>query len=118
MTDDWKEPADDDGVTLGPEEALAREITRSKSLKVERLQLRDRVEKLESEVARLARENAALQQNRPASPHGEALDNLENASSYPPHPEPRTLPTGWAFFLLLFNLLAVGVLLMVLLQRS
>ena len=41
MTDEWQDISEDDGITLGPEEALAREIAKSKALKVERLQLKD-----------------------------------------------------------------------------
>ena len=50
--DDWKKPPDDEGITLGPEEALEREIAKSKALKVERLELRNRVEALDQETAR------------------------------------------------------------------
>ena len=62
MTDEskWQEPLEDDGVTLGPEEALRREIEKSKSLKVERLKLKDEIEKLSSRVDRLTGENQAL----------------------------------------------------------
>lgn len=61
MTDDekWQEPFDDDAVTLGPEEALRREIERSKALKVDRLKLRDRIETLEKENAALRKKMAA-----------------------------------------------------------
>lgn len=61
MTDDekWQEPFEDDAVTLGPEEALRREIERSKALKVERLKLRDRIETLEKENAALRKKMAA-----------------------------------------------------------
>ncbi len=118
MTDEWTEPADDDGVTLGPEEALAKEIARSKALKVERLQLRDRVEKLEADVARLTRENEALRQNGTVRPAGKKTANPENASSYPTSSIPKTISAGWEFFLLLVNLLAVGILLVILLQRT
>ncbi len=118
MNDEWKEPADDDGVTLGPEEALAREISRSKALKVERLKLRDRVEKLEGEVARLDRENQILRQTHPSSALETNTQNPENVSSYENSPAPGGLPVGWGLSLLAFNVLAVGILLWVLLQRS
>lgn len=73
MTDDgkWQEPFEDDGITLGPEEALRREIERSKSLKLERLQLKDRIEKLERENASLRR-NLQAQKN-PAAPEDSEL---------------------------------------------
>ena len=50
--DDWKKPSDYEGITLDPEEALEREIAKSKALKVERLELRNRVEALDQENAR------------------------------------------------------------------
>ena len=60
MADDWQDIPENDGLTLGPEDALEREIARSKALKVERLQLRDRVNKLEGEVRALTTENDRL----------------------------------------------------------
>ncbi len=64
MTDEnkWQEPFEDDGVTLGSEEALRREIEKSKSLKVERLKLKDEIEKLRGRVDRLTGENEALKE--------------------------------------------------------
>ena len=109
MTNDWKEPYEDDSVTLGPEEALHREIEKTKALKVERLQLKDTIEKLRAENATLAESHRIL---------GEKIDTLDGTtndetvfqsrSDYPPAP-------GWAFFLLIFNLTAAGVLLFFLL---
>jgi septal ring factor EnvC (AmiA/AmiB activator) len=68
MQDDekWQEPFEDDGVTLGPEEALKREIERSKALKVDRLKLRDRIETLEKENAALRKKIAAAAPAPPA----------------------------------------------------
>ena len=57
---DWDEPLEEDGLTLGPEEALQREIAKSKSLKVDRLRLRDEIEKLKSEKDDLAQKNNQL----------------------------------------------------------
>ncbi|QPJ60562.1 MAG: hypothetical protein G3M70_01130 [Candidatus Nitronauta litoralis] len=48
------------GITMGPEERLEREIAKSKSLKVERLQLRDRISRLEEKVEALDRENSEM----------------------------------------------------------
>jgi len=56
----WQPPFEDDGITLGPEEALRREIEKSKNLKVERLQMRDALEKLRAENQSLKEENRAL----------------------------------------------------------
>ena len=41
MKNDWDKPYEDDGVTLGPEDALHREIEKTKALKVEKIQLKD-----------------------------------------------------------------------------
>ena len=41
MSEHWEEPLEEDGLTLGPEESLQREIEKSKALKVDRLRLRD-----------------------------------------------------------------------------
>ena len=66
MTDEklWQEQFEDDGITLGPEEALQREIQKSKSLKVERLKLKDQNEKLQYEVNRLKQENEVFKKIR------------------------------------------------------
>ena len=49
--DDGKRPSDHEGITLGPEEALEREIAKPKALKVERLKIRNRVDALDQENA-------------------------------------------------------------------
>jgi hypothetical protein len=60
MNDHWENPLEDDGLTLGPEEILQREIERSKALKVDRLRLRGEIEKLKSEKDDLAQKNQQL----------------------------------------------------------
>ena len=101
MSQDWQEPMEDDGLTLGPEEALAREIARSKALKVERLQLRDRVQRLEERVREL-----------------EALVEQGEKRTVPPSHKANAAPvrsgisSRWAIFLLAFNLVALGLLLL------
>lgn len=62
MSELWEEPKEDDGLTLGPEEALQREIEKSKILKVDRLRLRDEIEKLKTEKANLAQKNQQLRE--------------------------------------------------------
>ncbi len=119
MTEPWDEPSENDGITLGPEEALEREIAKSKALKVERLQLRDQVERLTAENQALGEENRSLQQHlksalsgrdpAPGEGHPPPLD------SYRPHGF--WLSARWAFFLLIFNLAAIGILLIFLLQK-
>ena len=60
MNELWEEPKEEDGLTLGPEEALQREIEKSKTLKVDRLRLRDEIEKLKTEKYDLAKKNQQL----------------------------------------------------------
>ncbi len=62
MGEHWEEPKEEDGLTLGPEEALQREIEKSKILKVDRLRLRDEIEKLKAEKTDLAKKNQLLKE--------------------------------------------------------
>jgi hypothetical protein len=116
MTDEWQDIPEDDGITLGPEEALGREIAKSKALKIERLQLKDRVEKLTAQNRALRDENDALKKHQQArsSDSSEKADIPTPAASQPAN---RFLPNRWAFILLIFNLTAIGILLLFLLQR-
>jgi hypothetical protein len=105
MAENWKEPLDDDGLTLGPEEALEREIARSKALKVERLQLRDRVEKLETRVQSLENKKAALEAQLEQNSNG-----FPQAAPPPHSQKPPSFPAGWTLFLWIFNMIALGFL--------
>jgi len=58
--ENWQTPFEDDGTTLGPEEALRREIEKSRALKVERLKMRDALEEMRAENKALREENLAL----------------------------------------------------------
>ena len=63
MNDDdqrWEEPSEDNGLTLGLEETLQREIEKSKSLKVDRLRLKDEIEKLKEQKENLQEKNREL----------------------------------------------------------
>ncbi len=62
MDDDqkWEDPLENDGLTLGPEEALQREIEKSKSLKVDRLQLKDEIEQIKAQKAELEEKQLLL----------------------------------------------------------
>jgi len=62
MNDDesWEKPLEDNGLTLGPEETLQREIEKSKSLKVDRLRLKDEIEKLKEQKENLKEKNRQL----------------------------------------------------------
>jgi len=111
----FEKPLEDDGITLGPEDALRREIEKSKSLKVEKLQLRDEVEKLRTQTASLCEENKSLKYK---------IEQLEKQTPTLPldiHSQKKSsrpvISPGWSFFLLIFNLGAIGVLLILLLQR-
>ncbi|MGP0629128.1 hypothetical protein ACTRW9_05455 [Nitrospina sp. 32_T5] len=114
MTEDWDDPPESEGITRGPEEALEREIARSKALKVERLQLRDQVDSLQKKVEQLTAENRSLQ---------DALARTGTAIGNSPAPDPEVptsppmVPRSWAWSLLIFNLLALGILLVFLLER-
>lgn len=61
MTSDseWEDNSED-GTTLGPEEALKREIEKSKALKVEKLALKDQLEVVLAEIEILRQENTGL----------------------------------------------------------
>jgi hypothetical protein len=60
MNELWEEPKEEDGLTLGPEETLQMEIEKSKILKVDRLRLRDEIEKLKTEKYDLVKKNQQL----------------------------------------------------------
>jgi hypothetical protein len=75
MSDDdreWEEPPEDNGLTLGPEEMMQREIEKSKSLKVDRLRLKDEIEKLQEQKENLQEKN--LQLNKKIN----ALNSMES----------------------------------------
>ncbi len=56
----WEDPFEENGLTLGPEETLQREIEKSKSLKVDRLRLKDEIEKLKEQKETLQEKNRQL----------------------------------------------------------
>ena len=79
MNDDqkWENPLENDGITLGPEEALQREIEKSKSLKVDRLRLKDEIEQLKVQTAEIKDKNSQLQERI------KALSEQVTSSRYP-----------------------------------
>ena len=79
MNDDqkWENPLENDGITLGPEEALQREIEKSKSLKVDRLRLKDEIEQLKAQKAEIKDKNSQLQERI------KALSEQVTSSRYP-----------------------------------
>ncbi len=105
MSDEgWTEPYDESGITLGPEEALRREIEKSKSLKVERLKLKDEIEKLRAENARLTKNIATLKE-------------ASQKQKPTPSPQAPSSPPRLSLLLVLFNLCALGILFFFLLQK-
>ena len=108
--EDWIEP--ESGITLGSEEILRREIEKSKNLKVERLKLKDEIEKLRAENTRLAQKNQEL---------GEEVNKSRSASHKEAAPiQPQsfwTLPRRLSFCLFIFNSCALAILLYFLLQK-
>jgi len=117
MTDEWQDIPEDDGLTLGPEEALGREIAKSKALKVERLQLKDQVERLTAQNRTLSDQLEALKQKEKSGGQEHFSPEADTSHSEPSQPANRFLPNRWAFILLAFNLAAIGILLLFLLQR-
>ena len=117
MTDEWQDIPEDDGITLGPEEALGREIAKSKALKVERLQLKDQVERLTAQNRALSDQLEAFKQKEKSGGREQSAPEADISLSGPSRPANRFLPNRWAFILLAFNLAAIGILLFFLLQR-
>lgn len=104
MEDDWENPYEEDGVTLGPEEALLRETEKTKALKVEKLQLKDTIEKLRSKNNALANVNNSLEQK---------LRSLTEQSSSSIRLETNQTHTlRWAYLLLIFNVTALIILIL------
>ena len=75
----WEEPREENGLTLGPEESLQREIEKSKSLKLDRLRLKDEIEQLKAQKEELKEKNYQLQQRieelNNSIPSSESLKN-------------------------------------------
>ena len=104
MEDDWENPYEEDGVTLGPEEVLLRETEKTKALKVEKLQLKDTIEKLRNKNNALANVNNSLEQK---------LRSLTEQSSSSIRLETdQTHTLRWAYLLLIFNLTALIILIL------
>jgi len=108
--DDWEETFDENGITLGPEEILHREIQKSKNLKVERLQLKDAIKKLRAENIHLTQKIQALTEKAKAPLSSGQKDEA------PPQPFSGLSPK-WFLFLLIFNSSALAILLYFLFQK-
>ena len=94
MSDDekWEQPLEDNGLTLGPEEILQHEIEKSKSLKVDRLRLRDEIAQLKTQNQDLKDKNQQLHQKI------KALNN-DVSSSGTPRNSPILQISFWGPFL-------------------
>ena len=104
MKDDWENHYEEDGVTLGPEEAILRETEKTKALKVEKLQLKDTIDKLQNKNDALVNINNSLEQK---------LISLTEQSSSSIHLEAdQTHTLKWAYLLLIFNLTALIILIL------
>ncbi len=108
--EDWKEPQN--GITLGPEEILRREIEKSKNLKVERLKLKDEIENLRAENTRLTQKNLALDEEIKKS----RLPSHKDAAPIQPQSFSALSPR-WSLFLLIFNSCALAILIYFLIQK-
>ncbi len=116
MSDERENQREEDGITLGPEEALRREIEKSKALKVERLQLRNEVEGLRRQVRDL-QEKIRGGEADPKNLPGQVADPPQNQNPIEISSEQRLIPKGLVGFILVFNLAAIGLLLYFLLQK-
>ena len=103
----FEKPLEDAGITLGPEEALAREIAKSKSLKVERLRHRDTIQKLEQKNAALSQKNRQLEEK---ISHLNDTGSKKSPSTQEPTPQPQNAQTQWLFILAILEALVILVL--------
>ena len=120
MNGEWEDPYEEDGITLGPEEALQREIQKSKSLKVDKLQLRNEVEKLQIEVrdltVKLRLQEQEIARNRAPESPGEN-STVQSKVIAAKSVEDRQIPRLLVLFILFFNILAISLLLYFKLQK-
>ena len=118
MSDEWENHIEEDGITLGPEEALRREIEKSKALKVERLQLRNEVEDLRSQVTDLQEKIRVCEDGANLKDlSGQVAESPQNQNPIETSSEQKLVPKGLVCFILIFNLAAIGLLLYFLLQK-
>ena len=111
MDDSWENPYEEDGLTLGPEEALLREIEKTKTLKVERLQLKDTIEKLQSKNENLTNVNQSLEKKliSLSQQSSSKTDTRKNQRQVLLGTK-QTNTIKWAYLLLIFNLTALIIL--------
>jgi hypothetical protein len=111
MDDSWENPYEEDGLTLGPEQALLRETEKTKALKVERLQLKDTIEKLQSKNESLAKVNQALEKKLiPFPKQSSSKTDTRTNQRQVFFDMKQTNIFKWAYLLLIFNLTSLTIL--------
>jgi hypothetical protein len=111
MEDSWEPPYEEDGLTLGPEEALLRETEKTKALKVEKLKLKDTIEKLQSKNHNLTKVNQSLEQKLISlTEQSSSKTNTRTNQSQIFLSIKQTNTIRWAYLLLIFNLTALIIL--------
>jgi len=120
MDGEWENQFEEDGVTLGPEEALRREIEKSKALKVDRLNLRNEVEKLQREVRDLTVKTHLQEQEIARNPRqGSPAKTLsaQNIVVGAASANGSQIRRGLVLFILAFNISVIGLLVYFQLQK-
>ena len=120
MDGEWENQFEEDGVTLGPEEALRREIEKSKALKVDRLKLRNEVEKLQGEVRDLTVKVHLQEHEIARNPRQGSPAKILSAQNKGVGAEPAggsQIRRGLVLFILAFNIAVIGLLLYFQLQK-
>ena len=118
MEDNWKNPYEEDGVTLGPEEALIRETEKTKALKVEKLQLKDTIKKLKIKNNTLATTKQSLEnQLNSLTDYSESRISFKPSNSYDTLQSDQKSQIRWSFYILIFNLISLATLLFFLLKQ-
>jgi len=118
MEDNWENPYEEDGVTLGPEEALLRETEKTKALKVEKLQLKDTIKKLKTKNDTLVKINQSLEKQLISlADYPESRINFKPSANYESLQSDRNNQIQWSFYLLIFNLISLATLLFFLLKQ-
>ena len=118
MEDNWENPYEEDGVTLGPEEVLLREIEKTKALKVEKLQLKDTIEKLKSKNDAIVKTNQSLEKQLISlAGYSENRTNFKSSESYDTLQSDQNNKIKWSLYLLIFNLISLATLLFFFLKQ-
>ena len=105
-------------MTLGPEEALLRETEKTKALKVEKLQLKDTIEKLKLKNDTLTKTNQSLEKQLTfLTTYSESRINSKPSENYDALKSDQNNQIQWSFYLLIFNLISLATLLFFILQQ-